>query len=239
MAEQDLNRALEVSAKTDLSVLLAAKEKLKRLVLDEPLPANLAALERVSKLVENAMQADVNNETGIKDYRSMLAYAEEQGRKVKKTKLFQDIKKGLLKKQPDGSFRKKDADRYLASLPMAGTGDLVAEKASDRQRRKEEQEIRRITNAANREEFDLEVKKGKFIPREQVHLELAARAVTLATGLKTAFEAHGLDIIALVDGNPKKAAALIEFLEKLLEESFNEYSRPMEFEIEFIEEDVS
>lgn len=239
MAEQDLNRALEVSAKTDLSVLLADKEKLKRLVLDEPLPANLAALERVSKLVENAMQADVNNETGIKDYRSMLAYAEEQGRKVKKTKLFQDIKKGLLKKQPDGSFRKKDADRYLASLPMAGTGDLVAERASDRQRRKEEQEIRRITNAANREEFDLEVKKGKFIPREQVHLELAARAVTLATGLKTAFEAHGLDIIALVDGNPKKAAALIEFLEKLLEESFNEYSRPMEFEIEFIEEDVS
>lgn len=239
MAEQDLNRALEVSAKTDLSVLLAAKEKLKRLVLDEPLPANLAALERVSKLVENAMQADVNNETGIKDYRSMLAYAEEQGRKVKKTKLFQDIKKGLLKKQPDGSFRKKDADRYLASLPMAGTGDLVAERASDRQRRKEEQEIRRITNAANREEFDLEVKQGKFIPKDQVHLELAARAVTLATGLKTAFEAHGLDLIALVDGNPKKAAALIEFLEKLLEESFNEYSRPMEFEIEFIEEDVS
>ena len=77
------------------------------------------------------------------------------------------------------------------------------------------------------------MKKGRFVPRELVHLELAARAVTLASGLKTAFEAQGLDIVSLVEGNPKKCTALIERLESILDEALNEYSREMEFEVTF------
>ena len=75
--------------------------------------------------------------------------------------------------------------------------------------------------------------KGRYILKEQVHLELAARAVTLASGLKTAFEAQHLDLVALVDGNPRKGAALVEKLETMLDEALNEYSREMEFEVTF------
>lgn len=171
--------------------------------------------------------------TNLRDWRAVLAHVEENGRKLGKTKMFEDIKKGRLKKQPDGTFKQRDVDRYMASLPMAGTPDIVAEKAADRQRRKEEADIRKAEAAAEREEFDLAVKKGRFVPREQVHLELAARAVTLASGLKTAFEAQHLDLVALVDGNPKKGAALVERLEAMLDESLNEYSREMEFEVAF------
>ena len=77
-------------------------------------------------------------------------------------------------------------------------------------------------------------KKGRFVPKEQVHLELAARAVTLSSGIKTAFEARNLDIVATVDGNPKKNAALTEMLEGILDEALHEYSREMEFEITFV-----
>lgn len=169
--------------------------------------------------------------TNLKDWRAVLAYVGENGRKLGKTKLFDDIRKGRLKKQPDGTFKQRDVDRYMASLPMAGTPDVVAEKAADRQRRKEEEEIRRIRAVADKEEFDLQVKKGRYILKEQVHLELAARAVTLASGLKTAFEAQHLDLVALVEGNPKKGAALVEKLEAILDEALNEYSREMEFEV--------
>lgn len=161
---------------------------------------------------------------------------DDLGRKLGKTKLFEDIKRGRLKRQPDGTFRQRDVERYAASLPMAGTPDAVAEKAADRQRRKEEADIRKSVAAADREEFDLAVKKGKYVPRADVHLELAARAVALASGIKTAFEAHNLDLVATVDGNPKKGAALVEELERIFDEAFNEYSRELEFEVAFVSE---
>lgn len=175
------------------------------------------------------MQATSN----LKDWRSVLAYVSENGRKLGKTKLYSDIGLGRLKKQPDGTFRQRDVDRYMASLPMAGTPDAVAEKAADRQRRKEEADIRKAEAAAEREVFDLAVKKGRYILKEQVHLDLAARAVALSSTIKTAFEARNLDLVAAVDGNPRKGAALIEALEGIFDEAFNEYSREMEFEVTF------
>ncbi|MBQ3059675.1 MAG: hypothetical protein IJD16_05100 [Desulfovibrio sp.] len=223
------------SASTDVQVLLTAKENAKRAALGDPSPTNLAALERASKMLESAMQATTN----LKDWRAVLAYVEENGRKLGKTKFFEDVKRGRLKRQSDGTFRTRDVDRYMATLPVSGTSDVVAERAADRQRRKEEEEIRRIKAVADKEEFMLAVRKGAFIPREQVHLELAARAVTLASGLKTAFEAHSLDLVSLVEGNPKKVIPLTEKLEALLDEALNEYSREMEFEVTFIAQESS
>ncbi len=173
------------------------------------------------------MQATSN----LKDWRAVLAHVDENGRKLGKTKLFEDIKKGRLKRQPDGTFRLRDVDRYMAGLPLSGTPDAVAEKAADRQRRKEEEEIRRIKAIADKEEFLLEVRRGNFVPRADVHLELAARAVTLASALKTAFEARSLDLVADVEGNPRKAPLLVERLEAILDEAFNEYSREMPIEV--------
>lgn len=233
MPEKNVEELLAKSASTDVQVLLTAKENAKRAALEDPSQTNLAALDRASRMLESAMQATTN----LKDYRAVLTYTEENGRKLGKTKMFEDIKKGRLKKQPDGTFKQRDVDRYMASLPMAGTPDIVAEKAADRQRRKEEADIRKAEADAEARTFDLAVKKGRYVLKDQVHLELAARAGTLSSGLKTAFEAQGLDIVSLVEGNPKKCTTLIERLESILDEALNEYSREMEFEVTFTEEE--
>lgn len=179
---------------------------------------------------------DTRQGLSFKDWRAALAHITESGRKLGKSKFFEDIKRGRLRRQADGSFRLRDLERYMASLPMAQASEAQTERAQDRQRRKEEAEIRKIEAAARREEFDLAVKMGRYIPREQVHLELAARAVTLSLGLKTALEAKSLDIISALDGNPKKSLPLQELLEGILDEAFNSYSREMEFELEFVED---
>ena len=223
----DVEDLLARSASTDIQVLLTAKENAKRAALDDPSQGNLAALDRASKMLESAMQASKN----LGNWRAVLDYVAEHGRKLGQTKLFKDINLGRLRRQPDGTFRVRDVERYMASLPMSGTPDAVARKAADRQRRKEEADIRKAEAAAEREEFDLQVKKGRYILREQVYAELAARAVTLSSGLKTAFEARNLDLVALVDGSPRKAAALVEELERICDDALNEYSREMEFEV--------
>lgn len=225
----EFDTLLEQSAKTDIQVLLSAKENAKRAALEDPTPANLAALERASKMLESAMNSTKN----LKNWREVLEYISENGRKLGKTKLFGDIGLGRLRKQPDGTFKLRDVDRYMASLPMAGTPDTLAEKAADRQRRKEEADIRKAEVDAEARAYDLEVKKGKYIPKEQVHLELAARAVTLASGLKTAFEAQGLDLVAAVGGDVKRTPAFVERLGNILDAALNEYSREMEFDVTF------
>ena len=169
----------------------------------------------------------------LADYRAVLAYAADNGRKLGQTKLYADIKAGRLRRQADGSFKQRDVERYMASLPTAATPDTLAIKAGERQRRKEEADIRKLEVDAEARAFDLEVKRGRYVPRDQVYLELAARAATLSSGLKTAFEAQGLDFVATVDGNPKKTPELVERLTAILDEVLNEYSREMEFEVAF------
>ena len=66
-----------------------------------------------------------------------------------------------------------------------------------------------------------------------LHQELAARAVALSAGLKTAFEAQSLDLVAMLEGNPKKSGPFIERLDQLIDEAMSEYAKPVELEVTF------
>lgn len=231
---EELKELVEKSHQTDIQALLTAKEQAKRAMLEDPSPANVSAFEKSSRLLEDKMLETKN----LKNIAEVLKYIEEQNRKVRKTKLYEDVNKGLLKKQPDGTFKLRDVDRYLVSLPMLGTSDTVAEKASERQRRKEEQEIRRITAIANKEEFDLAVKQGKFIAKEKVYQELAARAVTLSMQIKTAFEVSAVELVELVEGNPKKTNSMKQKLTEIFETALSEYAKEMEIDVIFQNEET-
>ena len=135
----DVEELLARSASTDIQVLLTAKESAKRAALDDPSQANLAALDRASKMLESAMEATKT----LKNWQAVLDHVAENGRKLSKSKLYKDISEGRLRKQPDGTFRLRDVQRYMASLPTAGTPDALVRKAADRQRRKEEADIRK------------------------------------------------------------------------------------------------
>ncbi len=233
MQEKSMEDLVAKSASTDVQVALTLKENAKRAALDDPSHANIAALERASKMLEEKMQTKEN----LKSISAVLEYLQDNGRKIEKTKLYDDINKfGRIKKQKDGTFKIRDVDRYMASLQLLGTPDGVAEKAADRQRQKETQEIRRIRAVADKEEFDLKVKKGKYIAKDDVYNELATRSVALASGIKSSVEARCAELIHIVGGSPKKTTAFMELFEQILDERLNEYSQEMAFEVTFVED---
>ncbi len=160
----------------------------------------------------------------------VLAYLQESGRKIEKSKLYEDIKAGHLKKS-EGRFRKRDIDRYAARLPLSTTPDGRVKEVEDRQRRKDEAEIRIKEATARREEIRTAVMEGQYVRREQVDQELAARAMTLASGLKSQFEAAALELVSTVGGEPKKSRALVMALEEVLDGALTEYAKTMEFEV--------
>ena len=59
-----LDALLEQSERTDIPLLLKAKEDAKKKVKDDPSPANLAALSRSKKMLDEAM----SNQGGNKNF---------------------------------------------------------------------------------------------------------------------------------------------------------------------------
>ena len=239
-SEATLSELLEKSVSADVRTLLAAKEKARRAMIEDPSSANIAAFERASKLLESAQAAaqkpapaaEDEAPAVLADYKAVLDYVAEHGRKLAKTKLYADVSKGRLKKQPDGTFRPRDVDKYLVSLPLAGTPEGLTEKVADRQRRKEEADIRKAEAQAKREEFNLAVAQGKFLPRDQIAAELAVRAVALRDALKNAMESAASDVIELVGGDPKQTSALLEYMGRLFDRSMGDYARPLDIVLE-------
>lgn len=169
----------------------------------------------------------------LKERKDILDYIHKKNRKLSMRKLDQDIKAGLLPRQQDMTFRVEDIDRYALLLPLAGTPDYLAEQAYNLEDEKRREEIRRLRAVADREEFDLDVKRGKYLPKDMVYQEQAARAVVLATGLKSVFEARISEIINRAHGDMKEAPGVVGLLHEMLDLALNEYSRDMEFEVEF------
>lgn len=228
MADRDIKELVERSASTDLQVLLTTKENAKRAVLEDPSAGNIAAFERASKMLESAMGA----QDSLKNWSAVLTYVQDAGRKLGQTKFFEDVKRGRLKKQADGSFRRRDVDRYMASLPMRETPDGVVARAAERQRKKEEAEIRKLRADAELRELELSVRRGKFIARDDVYQELAARALVLSSGIRTAFEAQALELVDAVGGDPRKVTALTQALERIFDDALSDYARELEITVD-------
>lgn len=233
MHEHDLLSLVDKSAETDLPLLLKAKEAAKRLVNDDPSAEHLRLLERVTKMLEQVM----HTKQSFGSLKDVLAHLQEQGRKISQSKLYQDKGRGLLKAQPDGTYRKRDVDRYAASLPTHALPEKETAEAQEYASRKAKAEAEKLEEQAKAERFKNEVRAGKYILRDDVEVELAARVGVLATGLRTMFETSLLDLIHTAEGNPKKAPDLLSFFECQLDAALNEYARPMTYEVRFDDAD--
>lgn len=161
----------------------------------------------------------------------LLYLQEDKCRQIEKSKLYTDIKKGLLPKKNKG-FRQKDVDRYAGGLPLSSTPDGRNSAAEERLRRKEEADIRIKEAQAEREEKKNKIIDGQYISREQVYQELAARAVALNMGLKSVVQAEALDLIRAVGGDQQKTDLLSRELDRIIDAASNEYSRVIVFEID-------
>jgi len=229
-----LEQLLEKSRSTDLPVLLQAKETAKQMVRRDPSSANVAALSRITSMLEEA-EKTMNDETEspevFKSVGEVLRYLqEEKGRQIRKTKLYDDVKTGLLRKE-DRKFRRIDVDKYAASLPLSSTPDGRVAEAEERLRRSEEADIRMKEARAAREERKNAILDGQYVPRADVDQELAAKAAVLNQGLKSRVEASALDLVNRVGGRPKRARLLVQDLSLLIDAACNEYAQPLEFEV--------
>jgi hypothetical protein len=177
-------------------------------------------------------EGEVEDEGAFENLLAVMKHLQAQGYKIKKSKLYSDRKKKLIRVQPDGSVFKKDADAYAKTLPMLGD-PLVGLEAAQKEKLELETERLKVQTEAARLELDF--KKGKLILKSDAELEISSHLTVIETSIRNMHSSEAGPIIELVGGDPKKIPLLAEFLGRKLDETFNRLAETDQFKVIFME----
>jgi hypothetical protein len=176
------------------------------------------------------MTDPVQNE--FDNLRQVAAYLQEQEWKVSQSTVYKHAREGRLRPTADGTYPVRVVDKYATThLVQKETGDKV--KASALQEDKTRAEVEKLQEQALHAKIRRMALEGKYVLRDQVELELAGRAATLAAGLNFFAQARAGEIVDLVEGNPARTGDLVRELTAAFDEFLNEYATTKGFEVSF------
>ena len=192
---------------------------------------NWETAQAAMKKFEAQIIGEENNDR-FETVADVLEYLETSGWKVTKTSLYRHQKEGKIQPVDDGTYRQKDVDKYAkAWLRQKSTGKRVNEKTDELQRKKLEIELKNLEIDHNRKALAYENEQKKLIPREQMDLELAARAGILEAGLKHWVQSRAAEWIRAVAGDMKKVGDLVNLMNHDLDEHINSYASQIEYQV--------
>lgn len=187
----------------------------------------------------------LKDEYTFRNRTEVVRWLDRKGYKIKKSKLYKDAKAGLLRVEDDGSVEMDSVRRYLEH-PEAGVREHfeTVEAGSDLEvkeyhRRTAKAKMQKIEMENKKLAFEMEKEAGKWLPREDLELEMAGRAAVLEQGLKNLFRVRAADWIHMVSGDAARAAELRAVLERELDQLLTAYARADQFQILFEGEEVN
>ena len=171
--------------------------------------------------------------TELKNALEVAEYLKASGWKVSKSSVYGHVKQGKLRPDPKtGTFEVKNVDRYAASY-LVREAVREKDKAEDLQQKKLKWEIARLEEQTRREQLKRMTEEGKLIPRDQVELELAARAAILDTMRRNSIISRASERVALVGGDPGKIQDLIQYEMDIHAEEMTQFASTKEYQVLF------
>ncbi len=245
MAEAaDILARAGASAAEDLEFLVEAKERARGRVKADPSTDNLAAFGKAKAALDAELaRLDTAKAGGsteaFPNLKAVENYLVAAGWKIGKSKLYKDKDKKLLKRQPDGSVLKTDADAYAAlylaaadAAPEADTDGMLKLK-----RELQEEELLLARQKRERQTLRLEKERGELIPREEVDMVLVAAVSTYRAGLKQWIYSRLPELVDLVRGDPKMIEEAIHWMLGEANVLFQGFSRTRAMDVLGVESD--
>jgi len=187
-----------------------------------------AALEKFRLRIEGAK----DDEQPLANLAEVLEYLRAADWKVTRTSLYRHHGEGKLAPGADGKFTLRAADKYARTfLKQVATGKKVGERMDELQRRKAELEVTNLDLERQRKELSIGREQGRFIPKEQMDIELASRAGVLYAGLRHWIQTRSAKWIRAVAGDMKKVGELINLMSRDLDEHINAYASVAEYTV--------
>ena len=155
-------------------------------------------------------------------------HLQNEGYKIKKSKMYVDRDKGLLRVRQDGTILESALMAYAAGLKRIRTNTGELEEATAR---KAALEARRIELDIEKREFDLEKERGLYIKREVHEAEISMRAGVLSAMLKNLHHTRFYEVIEMAGGDPKKTRMATDYWLDNIESCLDEYAKMDEIEV--------
>lgn len=210
------------------ALLTRQRDEALELAKNSPTRAHLKSL-KAAEAALNDFRAERYNSTSGQYFDNLMdvaTFLEADGWKISKTTLYEHKEAGKIRKGTNGKYSLTDVQEYSRQYLQRKDGSQVDDKTNF-QEQKLREEIRRISSDAAMRELKLQERRGELIPREEVEVELAARAGDLKTHLDASARSSAGRIIKLVGGDPQKSAELISFMLGINRKMMDNYSRPI------------
>ena len=195
-------------------------------------PEKLAPYQAAVDALE-AARAKIPAEPPLKNLTAAVQHLQDQGWKIKKSKVYADAKGGLLRVQPDRTVARADLDSYilragLEKTAAADTGGQIERGQAERLELENEKLRRQVEKLT----WELDRDRGKYLLKEDVRTELALKIAALEAGIKHWMRTGAADLVYAVGGEAAKARVLINLFEARLDELLDEMGRCEELGIE-------
>lgn len=217
----------------DLEILIKAKKDAQERVEKDPSKANLEALEKASRMLAEKVGDD--KELSFANRREALSHLRQHGYKISTGKLYQDCKAGMLRIQTDGSVLESDLNRYIKRASLVKPADIKEKvEVSELEFKRRQKEIEKLDEQIADLRLKREVAEGKYIPREDFEMELAARAAILEAGLRYMFQSKISEWVMVVSGDTGRISGLLELINRQLDTQLNEFASMKQFQVIFV-----
>ena len=143
----------------------------------------------------------------FKDVSAAWEYLVGQGYEVGKSSVYKAVKDGLLKKEADGRVLEIAVRAYAAGLKkkdVVDPGEATGEKLRE--------EIKNLKLKNQRQQFEFDRDKGKYIPRDDLMLEIISRVQVFEAQFDHFAMTKAQELVALCNGDSSQAPAVQAFL---------------------------
>jgi len=232
---ENIGKYIDELASRDLKIRIKAKGDAQNAVNADPSVANLAALEKATKMLDDflAPKKIPDREPAFDNRLEAHKYLKRLGYKIGKSKFYQDCKAGLCRMQGDGSVLESDLKAYVSRAGLVKPDQAAYEiESSDLARKKQKREVEKLTAQIERMTIELDVLKKNLLDRNQVETEQAIKAGALMAGLNHVFRNFARDAINLVGGDLKHTQALSNFWTAKAEDLFDEFAHMEKIEVD-------
>ena len=166
-----------------------------------------------------------------------LTFLQDQGFDLKKSKLYKDRKDGLLRMEADGrSVRESEVLSYAVKAQLKRRVDIDAKALEEAADRKARAEIRKLEASARMTEFDLEVKQGKYILKEDAVRARIDQMAILEINFRQLVETRLPEWIALCGGSQKRLNDLRDMAALSVDDMMNALARSDTFSVVYEEQ---
>lgn len=248
MDDAELVSILSQTEKNSLAILLQVVNTCQQEAMAQPpVPGSAMrllkaqeALEKLKRLQASGSASSDAPAPSLGKLPAVEKYLSAAGWKVKKSKLYQDKKKGLLKVQPDGTVLKLDADTYAAgNLAPAD----AAPDADDQETLKLKRELLRVDLETKRQLQErslmrLQAERGDLVSREELDNILVSFVTVLRASLRQFFYMLTPQLVEIVRGDPSRIEEAIHFELEKSNEFWNGFAKARNFDVVDEDEDA-